>query len=198
MRIGNDQSIAQSRPLSGTGKRGNVPSPDYNDFHFNTKTAPAMSDDKYHTAIIEQAKKDQAAGKFQSESAGFRNLVKSYVSAVSPDRKSIISEGLRAVYKNIRKEPKTFNLLDYMFGSVKYSKEANDDVSYAEFYDSNGEMVASYSNGRWISYGTKAENARETELWGIYNHAWNSAAKASRENQGAANGSAAASIDVTG
>lgn len=197
MRIGNDQSLAQSRPPSGTEKRGNVPSPDYTDFHFNTKTAPAMSDDKYKTAIIEQAKKDQAAGKFQSESAGFRNLVKSYVSVVSPDRKSIISEGLRAVYKNIRQEPKTFNLLDYMFGSVKYSKEAND-VSYAEFYDNNGEMVASYSNGRWISYGTKAENTRESELWGIYNNAWNSAAKASRGNQGAANGSAAASIDITG
>ena len=194
MRIGNEQSLAQSRPLTGTQKRGNVPSPDYTDFHFNTKTAPAMSDEKYKTAIIEQAKKDQAAGKFQSESAGYRNLVKSYVSAVSPDRKSIISEGLKAIYKNIRQEPKTFNLLDYMFGSVKYSREAND-VSYAEFYDSNGEMVASYSNGRWISYGTKAENARESELWGIYNQAWSSAAKAS---QGAANGSSAASIDIKG
>jgi len=195
MRIGNDQSLAQSRLLKGTEKRGNVPLPDYTDFHFNTKTAPAMSDDKYKTAIIEQAKKDQAAGKFQSDSAGFRNLVKSYVSAVSPDRKSIISEGLRAVYKNIRQEPKTFNLLDYMFGSVKYSSEAND-VSYAEFYDNNGEMVASYSNGRWISYGTKAENSRESELWGIYNHAWSSAAKAS--NQRAADTGAAASIDISG
>lgn len=197
MRIGNDKTLAQSRPLKGTDKRGNVPSPDYTDFHFNTKTAPAMSDDKYKTAIIEQAKRDQSAGKFQSDSAGFRNLVKSYVSAVSPDRKSIITQGLRAIYKNTRQEPKTFNLLDYMFGSVKYSKEA-DDVSYAEFYDSNGEMVASYSNGRWISYGTKAEDARESELWGIYNHAWNSAAKASQANQGAANGSSAASIDITG
>lgn len=197
MRIGNDQSLAQSRPLKGTVKGGNVPSPDYTDFHFNTKTAPAMSDDKYKTAIIEQAKRDQAAGKFQSESAGFRNLVKSYVSAVSPDRKSIISEGLRAIYKNTRQEPKTFNLLDYMFGSVKYSKEA-DDVSYAEFYDSNGEMVASCSNGRWISYGTKTENSRESELWGIYNHAWNSAAKVSRGNQGAADTDASASIDISG
>jgi hypothetical protein len=59
-------------------------------------------------------------------------------------------------------------------------------VSYAEFYDSNGEMVASYSNGRWISYGTTAENARESELWGIYNEAWNSAAKASQRNSSVA------------
>ncbi len=189
MRVGNDKSLVQSHQYSGTEKRGSVPSPDYTDFHFNTKTAPAMSDDKYKTAIIEQAKKDQAAGKFQSDSAGFRSLVKSYVSAVSPDRKSIISQGLRAIYKNTRQEPKTFNLLDYMFGSVKYSKEA-DDVSYAEFYDSNGEMVASFSNGRWISYGTKAEDARESQLWGIYNQAWNSAARA--------NGGTSSSIDVTG
>lgn len=98
-------------------------------------------------------------------------------------------QGLRAIYKNTRQEPKTFNLLDYMFGSVKYSKEA-DDVSYAEFYDSNGEMVASCSNGRWISYGTKAEDARESQLWGIYNQAWNSAARA--------NGGTTSSIDVTG
>jgi hypothetical protein len=68
----------------------------------------------------------------------------------------------------------------YLFGNVKYSKEATD-VSYAEFYDSNGEMVASYSNCRWISYGTKAENAGESELWGIYNEAWNNAAKTSQE-----------------
>jgi hypothetical protein len=167
--------------LSGTVKAGNVPSPNYNDGNFNTKKAPAMSDEKYRGAIIEQAKKDQSAGKFQSESVGFQNLVKSYVSAVSPDRKNIITEGLTAILKNRNPQPKSLNLADYLFGSVKYSKEATD-VSYAEFYDSNGEMVASYSNGKWISYGTKAENARESELWGIYNEAWNNAARASQTN----------------
>ena len=180
MRIENYNTYSQSRQLSSSGKNGNVPLPDYSNFHFNTKKAPAMSDEKYKEAIIEQAKKDQSAGKFQSDSTGFRSLEKSYVSAVSPDRKNIIKEGLTAIFKNNKPQPKTLNLLDYLFGNVKYSKEATD-VSYAEFYDSNGEMVASYSNGRWISYGTKAENARESELWGIYNEAWNSAAKTSQE-----------------
>ena len=129
-----------------------------------------MSDEKYRKAIIEQAEKDQSAGKFQSESSGFRSLVKSYVSTVSPDRKNIITGGLTAIFKNKNPQPKTLNLLDYLIGSVKYCKEAAD-VSYAEFYDNNGEMVASYSNGKWTSYGTKAENARESELWGIYNEA---------------------------
>ncbi|WP_313072948.1 hypothetical protein [Lacrimispora sp.] len=197
MRIGNDKSFAQSHLLSGMEKRGNVQLPDYTDFHLNTKTAPAMSDDKYRAAIIEQAKKDQEAGKFQSESAGFRSLVKSYVSVVSPDRKNMISEGLRAIYKNNNPEPKTFNLLDYLLGTVKYNKEGND-LSYAEFYDSNGEMVATYSNSGWTSFGTKEENARESELWGIYNDAWNSAARESRGNQGVVNAGAANSIDISG
>lgn len=197
MRIGNNKPFAQSHLLSETEKQGNVQLPDYTDFHFNTKTAPAMSDDKYRSAIIEQAKKDQAAGKFQSESAGFKSLVKSYVSAVSPDRKNMISEGLRAIYKNNNPEPKTFNLLDYLLGTVKYSKEGND-LSYAEFYDGNGEMVATYSNSGWTSFGTKEENARESELWGIYNNAWNSAARESRGNQGVVNAGAANSIDISG
>jgi len=181
MRVENCNTFTQSCRLYGTGKIGKVPLPNYTDFHFNTKKAPTMNDEKYRKAIIEQAKKDQSAGKFQSESAGFRNLVKSYVSAVSPDRKNIINEGLTAIFKNNKPQPKTLSLIDYLFGNVKYCKEATD-VTYAEFYDSNGEMVASYSNGRWISYGTKAENARESELWGIYNEAWNNAARVNRGN----------------
>lgn len=181
MRVENYSTFAKNSLLSGVEKSGSIPSPNYSNFNFNTKKAPAMSDGKYKEAIIEQAKKDQSDGKFQSDSAGFRSLVKSYVSTVSPDRKNIISSGLKAILKNNNPQPKTLNLIDYLLGSVKYCKEATD-VSYAEFYDSNGEMVASYSNGRWISYGTKAENARESELLGIYNEAWNNAASASQNN----------------
>ncbi|WP_085833992.1 hypothetical protein [Clostridium merdae] len=185
MRVENYSTFAKNSLLSGVEKSGSIPSPNYSNFNFNTKKAPAMSDGEYKEAIIEQAKKDQSDGKFQSDSAGFRSLVKSYVSTVSPDRKNIISSGLKAILKNNNPQPKTLNLIDYLLGSVKYCKEATD-VSYAEFYDSNGEMVASYSNGRWISYGTKAENARESELLGIYNEAWNNAASASQNNNFAA------------
>lgn len=175
MRIGNYEAFKQSH-VSGCVKTGNVPSPNYSDFSFNTKKAPAMSDEKYREAIVEQAKKDQSNGKFQSESAGFRSLVKSYVSAASPDRKKIIEKGLTAIFKDNKPQSKTLNILDYLLGKVKYCKE-DADVSYAEFYNSNGEMVASYSNGKWISYGTAEENNRESELWCIYNEAWNSAAR---------------------
>lgn len=198
MRIENYNAIAQNKQTSSNGKIGNVSLPDYSDFHYNTKSAPAMSDDKYKEAIIEQAKKDQAVGKFQSESAGYKSLIKSYVSAVSPDRKSIIANGLTAIFKNNKPQTKTLNLLDYMFGTVKYNKEAAD-VSYAEFYDKNGEMVASYSNGGWTFYGTKAEDARESEAWGIYNEAWNNAARQSRgSNSFIGQDTMSSSIDVVG
>lgn len=185
MRIENCNTVAQTSFVPGTGGTGNVPSPNYSDFNFNTKQASAMSDEKYREAIVDQAKKDQSAGKFQSDSAGYRNLVKSYVSAVSPDRKNIITQGLTAIAKNNTPQPKTLSLLDYLYGKVQYRKKASN-VSYAEFYDNHGEMVASYSNGRWIPYGTKAENAREIELRGIYNEAWNHAARAGQSNSSAA------------
>lgn len=185
MRIENCGTLAQNSLLSGAGRTRTVPSPNYSDFNFNTKQASAMSDDQFREAIIEQAKQDQSVGKFQSDSIGYRNLVKSYVSAVSPDRKNIITSGLTAIAKENSPQPKTLSLLDYLYGNVKYEKE-DKNVSYAEFYDNNGEMVASYSNGRWISYGTKAENARESELRGIYNEAWNHAAKAGQKNSSAA------------
>ncbi|MEA4894188.1 MAG: hypothetical protein VB064_02890 [Oscillospiraceae bacterium] len=84
--------------------------PDYSDFHFNTNKHPDMSDKKYREAIIEQAQKDQSAGKFQSESVGFRSLVKSYVSIVSPDRKNIIKQGLTAIFETNMPQPKTISL----------------------------------------------------------------------------------------
>ncbi|WP_199884031.1 hypothetical protein [Anaerosinus massiliensis] len=192
MRIENYNTFAQSQLVSNTKKTGNAKLPDYTGFQFNTKTAPAMSEGKYQKAIIDQAKKDQAAGKFQSDSAGFRSLEKSYVSVVSPDRKSIISNGLTAIYKNNKTQPEPLNLIDYLFGTAKYHKEAKS-LTYAEFYDDNGEMVATYSNNGWTSFSTKAENARQVELCSIYNVAWNAAAKAKNAGSSAANPTSATS-----
>ena len=194
MRIDSYNTFAQGRPFSGTGKIGNVRLPDYSGLYFDTKQPPAMSEDKYKEAIIEQAQQDQKEGKFQSNSVGFRKLEKSYVSVASPDRKGIIANGLRAIFKNNFSHPKTLDYIALMFGEVKYQKE-NNDLSYAEFYDENGEMVASYSNGSWNCYGTKAENARELEFLGIYNAAWGSAAKASKGD--GSDVSAEAAVDIS-
>ncbi|MBP2634055.1 MAG: hypothetical protein H6Q70_4683 [Firmicutes bacterium] len=179
MRIEDYTSFSQTRLLSDSVKRKNVQLPDYTDWHFNTKTAPSMSDKQYNNAIIEQAKKDQEAGKFQSESAGFRSLAKSYISVFSPDRKNIITAGLTTIYKNNKPQSKTVTLLGYLNGTAKYNNQEAD-LSYAEFYDSNGEMIATYSNNGWTFYGTKAENARESELLSTYNQAWDTAAKAAQ------------------
>lgn len=197
MRIENYNSFSQTRFSSDTAKRKKVQLPDYTDWHYNTQTAPSMSNKQYTNAIIEQAKKDQAAGKFQSDSAGFRSLAKSYISTASPDRKNIITAGLTAIYKNNKLPSKTYTLLDYLYGTTKY-KEQETDLSYAEFSDSNGEMVATYSNNGWTFFGTKAENARESELWNTYNKAWNTAAKASQgQSSPAATDTTTASINLS-
>lgn len=43
-------------------------------------------------------------------------------------------------------------------GEVKFQK-ISDETTYAEFYDSNGEQVATYSNGGWTMLHT---NNKET------------------------------------
>ena len=37
-------------------------------------------------------------------------------------------------------------------------------IFQVEFYDKNGEMVATYSNNGWTMYTTNAEAARQTEM----------------------------------
>lgn len=91
-----------------------------------------------------------------------------------------IEEQHQRIAKNNKPEPKNLNLIDYLFGSVKYHKE-NQDLSYAEFYDSNGELVAKYSNGGWTSFSTKAEVTRENEFIALYNESWNCAARSAKE-----------------
>ena len=48
-------------------------------------------------------------------------------------------------------------------------------TDYIEFYEKNGEMVATYSNNGWTMYTTNAEAARQTEMCMIYNEAWGNA-----------------------
>ena len=60
-------------------------------------------------------------------------------------------------------------------GKVKYQKLPSGDCEYIEFYDKNGEMVATYSNNGWTMYTTNAEASRQTEMCMIYNEAWGNA-----------------------
>ena len=72
--------------------------------------------------------------------------------------------------------PKPIDILATLLeGKVIYQKLPSGNSEYMEFYDKNGEMVATYSNNGWTMYTTNAEAARQTEMCMIYNAAWGNA-----------------------
>ena len=102
--------------------------------------------------------------------------MKSYTSEVSPDRKGIISSGLKTVSGNRQNVLKPIDFVATLLeGKVKYQKLPSGNSDYIEFYDNSGEMVATYSNNGWTMYTTNAEASRQTEMCMIYNEAWGNA-----------------------
>lgn len=165
----------QQRSFSGTGSIGGIHLPDFNDKYVFSKKKSGISDGEYRKQIVEQAYKDFAKGQFQNKSEGFNKLMKSYTSEVSPDRKGIITSGLKAVSRNRQTVLKPIDFVATLIeGKVKYQKIPSSS-EYIEFYDKNGEMVATYSNNGWTMYTTNAEAARQTEMCMIYNEAWGNA-----------------------
>lgn len=120
--------------------------------------------------------RENLKGTFQNKSDGFNKLMKNYTSEVSPDRKGIITSGLKAVSRNRHNVLKPIDFVATLLeGKVKYQKLPSGNSEYIEFYDKNGEMVATYSNNGWTMYTTNAEAARQTEMCMIYNEAWGNA-----------------------
>ena len=166
----------QQRYFSGTGIIGGIHLPDFNDKYVYTKKKSGTSDSEYRRQIMEQAYKDYEKGQFQNKSEDFNRLMKQYVSEISPDRKGIITSGLKAVSRNRQDVIKPIDFIATLLeGEVKYQKLPSGKSEYIEFYDKNGEMVATYSNNGWTMYPTKAEVARQTEMCMIYNEAWGNA-----------------------
>ncbi|MCI9665382.1 MAG: hypothetical protein HFI46_16255 [Lachnospiraceae bacterium] len=166
----------QNRRFSGTGSIGGIHLPDFNDKYVFSKKKSGISEEEYRKRIREQAYEDFEKGQFQNKSEGFNRLMKSYTSEVSPDRKGIITSGLKAVSKNRQNVLKPIDLVATLLeGKVKYQKLPSGDCEYIEFYDKNGEMVATYSNNGWTMYTTNAEASRQTEMCMIYNEAWGNA-----------------------
>lgn len=164
----------QQRHFSGTGSIGGIHLPNFNDKYVFSKQKSGTSDSEYRRQIVEQAYRDFANGTFQNKSEGFNRLMKKYTSEVSPDRKGIITSGLRAVLRNRRDMPKVIDVIETLLdGEVKYHESSKSE--YMEFYDKNGEMVATYSNNGWTMYTTNAEAARQTNMCMIYNEAWGNA-----------------------
>ena len=150
--------------------------PDFNDKYVFSKKKSNTSIEEYHRQIREQAYEDFAKGQFQNKSEGFNRLMKRYTSEVSPDRKSIIASGLNAISRNRKAAQKPIDILATLLeGKVKYQKLPSGNSDYIEFYDKNGEMVATYSNNGWTMYTTNAEASRQTQMCMIYNEAWGNA-----------------------
>lgn len=169
--------VTQNRVFSGTCTISGIHLPNFNDAFVYTKQKSSISESQYRKAIVEQAIKDQAEGKFQTDSDGFNQLAKKYVQEVSPDRKKIITEGLQKIQKRGAISEYKLDILALLDGEVKFEK-ISDEITYAEFYDSNGEMVATYSNGGWTMLHTNAETARQIQMCSIYNEAWREARNA--------------------
>ena len=145
MQVSSSNVSLQNRYFLGTGSIGGIHLPDFNDKYVFSKKKSGISDEEYRKQIREQAYEDFAKGQFQNKSEGFNRLMKSYTSEVSPDRKGIITSGLKAVSKN---RQNVFKLIDF---------------------------VATYSNNGWTMYTTNAEASRQTEMCMIYNQAWGNA-----------------------
>lgn len=166
----------QQQKFSGTNSIGGIHLPDFNDKYVFSKKKSNTSNAEYKKQIAEQAYEDFKNGQFQNKSEGFNKLMKKYTSEVSPDRKGIITSGLKAVSKNKQSGLKPIDLLATILeGKVKYQRMPSGQTDYIEFYDKNGEMVATYSNNGWTMYTTNAEAARQTEMCMIYNEAWGNA-----------------------
>ena len=175
MQVNSHNGSLQQRLFSGTGSIGGIHLPDFSDKYVFSKKKSGISDEEYRKQIVEQAYKDFAKGQFQNKSEGFNKLMKSYTSEVSPDRKGIITSGLKAVSRNRQTVLKPIDFVATLIeGKVKYQKIPSSS-EYIEFYDKNGEMVATYSNNGWTMYTTNAEAARQTEMCMIYNEAWGNA-----------------------
>ena len=166
----------QQRKFSGTNSIGGIHLPDFNDKYVFSKKRSNTSNAEYKKQITEQAYEDFKNGQFQNKSEGFNKLMKKYTSEESPDRKGIITSGLKAVSRNKQSGLKPIDLLATILeGKVKYQRMPSGQTDYIEFYDKNGEKVATYSNNGWTMYTTNAEAARQTEMCMIYNEAWGNA-----------------------
>ncbi len=113
----------QNRRFSGTGSIGGIHLPDFNDKYVFSKKKSGISEEEYRKRIREQAYEDFEKGQFQNKSEGFNRLMKSYTSEVSPDRKGIITSGLKAVSKNRQNVLKPIDFVATLLeGKVKYQK----------------------------------------------------------------------------
>ena len=124
--------------------------PDLIGIKYCTKSEPEMSEEEYKKAIEDLAIKDAQNQKIDKKA--YRALHNSYVSGVSPDRRSLISKALKA------------------FGQI-----VNGQLGQLLICDNSGNSIAFYDESGWSMVSTSAESARSQSFTRIYNLAYNSA-----------------------
>jgi len=194
--VGNTQITVMERYGRGT-KIGNFVLPDFTkSTGMYTKTEPSMSDEELKEAIAKIAREDAEKGLLQNQTKAFLDLRKEYISSVSPNRESIITNSMKQINSIIQtlektnspKQAKTLMqfIMDMEKGNYQiingygngYGKlcTEGDKLTYVEFYGSNGEMIASCdSKTGWSCAPTKEEAARQREFISTYNEAWRGA-----------------------
>ena len=141
----------QQRYFFGTGSIGGIHLPDFNDKYVYTQKKSGISDSDYRRQIMEQAYKDYEKGQFQNKSEDFNRLMKQYVSKISPDRKGIITSGLKAVSRNRQDVLKPIDFIATLLeGEVKYQKLPSGKSEYIEFYDKKIEQL---NHINWLEAG---------------------------------------------
>jgi hypothetical protein len=186
----------------GTGaKIGSVKLPNFKENNEGyTKTEPTRSDEEILKDIAELAKKHAEKGMFHNADNEYLDLIKEYISSVSPDREGILTSSLKQIFgkANVPKENKegttnsilqqTLTLMENMKnknGIINNNKTISgamykigwmegNELKQASFYDSNGEEIAEYTQNGWALYDTKAEAERGREILAVYNEAFNS------------------------
>jgi hypothetical protein len=154
-----------------------------------SRTEPKMSDEEFEQRIREMAKRDHAAGRFQStdSNSDFHVLERSFVSVVSPDREGMINNALPAIMRSIKAHERMSNIPAYnsyeemimhlLFGiEPPPSSNFNEgSILLFELKDEDGNVLARLFTSGWERVTTPAENARSAEFIAIYNEAWRSA-----------------------
>lgn len=128
MQVNSSNGSLQQRFFSGTGSIGGIHLPDFNDKYIFSKKKSGVSDKEYRKQIREQAYEDFEKGQFQNKSEGFNRLMKSYTSEVSPDRKGIITSGLKAISRNRQNVLKPIDFVATLLNVI-------DTVVSFKFYD---------------------------------------------------------------
>lgn len=176
MQINSVNSSLQIQKYATNGSIGGIRLPDFLDEYTYTRTVSGMSNAEFKKLIEEQAYTDYSNGKFQNQSADFIRLMKQYVSEVSPDRKGIITTGLKKMASDNQRVLEPIDVVATLLeGKVSYQKRPDGKSEYIEFRDQNGELIATHSKYGWKMYTTKAESARHTEFRLIYMEAWGKA-----------------------